>query len=95
MYNSWPWIYDAVSFEKKLNSAKINRKQLPVIIIQKFETIGRFSPPNPDYLSSEAKETYFHTNRTAVVMKQFLAKNKYVKDWTNDYFEIHIPSSAD
>ncbi|WP_115461665.1 glycosyltransferase family 39 protein [Winogradskyella aurantiaca] len=94
MYNSWPWIYDSLSFKKKLFSAQKNRDELPVILMQKFETIVKFSEPRPDYLSSTSENSYYHNNNIAAIMEDFLNKNNYSLSWSNNYFDIYIPPSS-
>ena len=90
MYNSWPWIYDEVSFKKKLETAQKNRDALPVVLVQKFETIGEFSAPQLNYLATDIDETYFHNNAIAELMTEFLVENDYKIAWSNDYFNIYI-----
>jgi hypothetical protein len=80
-----------VTFEKKLSRAQKQRIELPVVVVQKFETIGRFSDPKPDYLATDLQETYFHNNSIAKSMNSFLDAHNYKLVWTNTYFEIYIP----
>ena len=89
MYNSWPWIYDAKTFTKKLRTAEQERPVLPVVLVQKFETIGSFSEPQSNYLSESSVENYFHNNEIAKEMKDFLLRNNYRLVWTNPYFNIY------
>ena len=95
MYISWPWVYDSANFEKKLKKASKFRAERPVVVLQKFETIGAFSKPQQDYLSFDLEDSFFHTNKTAKVMGDFLIDNNYQMVWTNSYFEIHIPEGID
>ena len=93
MYNSWPWIYDSASFKKKLATAQRHRAELPVVLLQKFETIVKFSEPQQDYMSRNSKNTYYHNNNIAATMQNFLEENDYKLSWSNDYFDIYIPPS--
>lgn len=94
MYNSWPWIYDTLSFEKKLEQAAKKRLDLPVVVVQKFETIKRFSKPQKEYVSSTAEDNFFHNNKIAAMMNTFLKDHSYQKMWSNDYYDIYIPAGA-
>jgi hypothetical protein len=90
LYNSWPWIYDEVTFRKKLQKAE-QELELPVVVIQKFETIGAFSLPKEDYMSTHLENNYFHTNAVTAQMNAFLQTHQYQMDWSNSYYEIYIP----
>lgn len=94
MYNSWPWIYDQVTFEKKLRAAEENRDRLPIVIQQKFETIGRFSKPNLQYLSNDIEETYLHNNKISEVFISYLNRYDYKMVWSNSHFNIYKPKNT-
>ncbi|MCC1484090.1 glycosyltransferase family 39 protein [Winogradskyella immobilis] len=89
MYNSWPWIYDINTFDKKLYKAEKEIKTLPVVVVQKFETIVEFSEPKIDYMSSTTEDNYLHNNQITGAMNDFLLRNNYQIVWSNPYFNIY------
>ena len=89
MYNSWVWIYDYNSFEKKLLKAEQDINELPVVVQQKIETIYEFSEPIEDYMSENKKNTNFHSNERNAIMNSFLKRNNYEIVWSNAYFNIY------
>ncbi|WP_111684348.1 hypothetical protein [Winogradskyella tangerina] len=89
MYNSWVWIYDYNSFEKKLLKAEQEIDELPVVVQQKIETIYEFSEPIEDYMSETKENTNFHSNERNATMNSFLKRNNYEVVWSNAYFNIY------
>jgi len=94
MYQSWVWVYDGYSFKKQLKRAEKEIDSLPVVVLQKFQTIGSFSEPMDDYLSEYRKENYFFNSSRAVAMNSFLKRNNYVEVFTNNYFSILEPPKS-
>jgi hypothetical protein len=88
-YNPWIWIYDHVSYEKKIATAEKDIEVLPIVVQQKFTTIREFSVPMDDYLDEhkELSNTY-HPGR-AIVTNNFLEQHDYKLIWSNDYFNIY------
>lgn len=97
MYNSWVWIYDSHSFEKKLNQAEKEIKVYPIVVAQKFETTLDFSEPIPNYLDENLINTEGLINaydgRKNAFFNAFLTKNDYKIIWSNDYFNIYKTES--
>ena len=91
MGNSWVWVYDGVTFENKLKEAEANIKILPVIITQKFYTIGEFSEPIDDYFSETKEESYLYNSKRVKAMNDFLLRNQYEIVWENSFFNILKP----
>jgi hypothetical protein len=89
MYTSWVWVYDSSVFEKQLQKAEIEIANLPIIVRQKFETIGSFSPPLLDYMSESKQENYIYKRGRTKIMNNFLKRNKYQIIWSNPYFNIY------
>jgi len=89
VYNSWPFIYDYNSFEKKLKSAEQNLQLNPIVIQQKFSTILKFSEPRDDYMSTTIENSTFHNNKLTQVMNDFLKRNHYKIVWSNTHFNIY------
>lgn len=89
MYNPWPWIYDSYSFNKYLNRAEQNIEVLPIIVQQKFETIGYFSEPMLDYMYENKEDIYTYDKRRVIAMNAFIKKNDYKIIWSNPYFNIY------
>ena len=88
-YNPWPGIYDHNSFEKKIKKAENEIKELPIVLIQKFETIIDFSKPLPDYMISEKNHTILHGSKSIALMNSFLKRNNYQEVWSDSYFSIY------
>ncbi|MBC3844827.1 glycosyltransferase family 39 protein [Winogradskyella echinorum] len=91
MYISWVWVYDGVMFKKQLHRAEEEIGVLPVVVQQKFETIGTFSEPVLDYLSEEKEESYRYNKGRVIAMNDFLRRNHYEIVWSNPYFNIYKP----
>ena len=89
MYNPWVWIYDYNSFEKKLFKAEAEIAVLPIVVQQKFEVIGPFSEPIPDYMSTDKENSNSHSNERNAIMNSFLERNNYKIVWSNPYFNIY------
>lgn len=93
MFNSWVWIYDSQSFDKKLKQAEKRIKIYPIVVTQKFETILEFSKPIPNYLEENLTNTKgliiaYDTKKNAS-MNTFLNNNDYEIVWSNEYFNIY------
>ncbi|AEH01632.1 hypothetical protein [Lacinutrix sp. 5H-3-7-4] len=92
MYNSWVWVYDSYSFEKKISKAENEIKTYPIVVTQKFETTRRFSQPIPNYLAEDLTNTKGIINaydaKKNITMNRFLEQNEYEIVWSNAYFNI-------
>jgi len=93
MGNSWVWVYDSYTFERKLKQAESEIDALPLVVLQKFETIGGFSEPIKDYMDDTKEENYLYKRGRVKAMNAFLKRNHYVVVWSNDYFDILKPNS--
>nr|WP_262902548.1 glycosyltransferase family 39 protein [Winogradskyella sp. SM1960] len=89
MYISWVWVYDGVMFKKQLERAETEIDILPIVVQQKFETIGQFSTPDPYYMSESKEEDYRYNRNRVKAMNDFLERNNYKIVWSNDYFNIY------
>ncbi len=88
-YNPWLMIYDSHSFAEKLNKAEQTIDVYPIVVVQKFATIEKFSEPISNYLNEE-QEVGVHYNRArTVAMNTFLKTHDYEVVWYNDYFSIY------
>lgn len=92
MYNSWVWIYDSTTFEKKLNLAQNEIPELPVLIQQKFNVIWSFSEPIDGYLNTDLSTTDDLSKRDVIkknkILNTFIKNNNYQIVWSNNYFNI-------
>jgi hypothetical protein len=93
-YNPWPGIYDHYSFEKKINKAEQNIEVLPVVLIQKFNTIIDFSDPLPNYMVPEANDAILHGSKSIKIMNDFLERHDYKEVWSDNYFTIYKSSAS-
>jgi hypothetical protein len=94
-YNPWPGIYDYNSFEKKVLKAEIEIIKLPIVIVQKFETIIDFSEPLDAYMVPEKNNSLLHGSKSIETMNAFLVRNKYEVVWSNRYFNIYKSFGSD
>lgn len=88
MYNPWVWIYDDSSFKEKLSYAEHHIEGLPVVLLQKFNTIGTFSEPIPNYMDISSGHPFLYSEQRTSEMNDFLERNHYKEVWQNDYFSI-------
>jgi len=91
MYISWVWVYDSETFKKQINRAESEIEIWPVVLQQKFRTIGYFSEPVSDYMSESKEETYIYKQGRTKAMNGFLKRNNYEIVWSNAYFNILKP----
>lgn len=89
MYNPWPWIYDSYSFSKNLKRAEKEIEVLPVIVQQKFETIGSFGEPSIDYMSVDRTDGYTYSKGRMKAINNFIKNNEYEIVWSNKHFNIY------
>lgn len=88
-YNPWPGIYDHYSFKKKIEKAEAEIDELPIVVIQKFETIIDFSEPIPYYMVPEKNNSILHGSKSIELMNDFLKRNHYQEVWSDSYFSIY------
>jgi hypothetical protein len=93
MYTSWIWVYDSHKFEKQLKRAEREIEKRPIVVQQKFQTIGSFSAPMTDYMDPEKEESYLYKKGRVRAMNSFLKRNPYQLVWSNAYFNIFKAST--
>lgn len=87
--NPWLMIYDGYIFEKQLKNTLLTKKELPIVIQQKFYTVVNFSKPIDNYLS-QTKEDLFNSSRLRnKVMNLFLENHNYNVIFENTHFVIY------
>ena len=91
MYIPWIWVYDSGVFEDNIKRAEESQDKLPVVLLQKFNTLGKFSEPSTNYFSIPEKDTYVFKKRRIEAMQSFLARNNYEIIWSNTHFDILKP----
>ncbi|TLX76902.1 hypothetical protein E9993_04240 [Labilibacter sediminis] len=88
-YNPWTWAYDSYNFDQQLRRAEKEIEVLPIIFVQKFETIFEFSEPIENYLDESAEDTYLNRVHSHKSLKSFLSRNQYEVYWENEYYCIY------
>ena len=91
MYNPWVWIYDSANFKNKLEKAEREIAEKPVVVQQKFNTIGAFGDPVTDYMKENQPNSMRYNALRTKEMNDFLERNHYEIAWSNDYFVIYRP----
>lgn len=89
MYNPWVWVYDATSFKNKLLKAEKEIPVLPIIVQQRFNTLGEFSNPITGYLRESGADSYLFNRQRIAEMNSFIKRNNYKVVWSNSYFNIY------
>ncbi|WP_179344014.1 hypothetical protein [Winogradskyella ursingii] len=89
IYNPWPGIYDDYSLENKIKKAEKEISVMPTVVVQKFNTIIRFSEPIEDYMIPEKNNEVLHGSKSIALMNSFLQRNNYRIVWSNSYFNIY------
>lgn len=89
---SWVWVYDSHSFEREIRKSERMVETRPVVVMQKFITIGKFSEPITDYMSEDRADDYLWNSKRTGFMNQFLNRNGYQIVWSNSYFDILLPN---
>ena len=86
--NTWPWLYVPEQLNYELNYAQKKSNKLPVVILQKVNTLNSNWPQN--YMIKMKKTA--PENQRDSILNVFLENNSYTKVWENDAFEIRIPN---
>lgn len=86
-YNPWLYLYDKDLLREALSRAGRERQALPVVVLQKFKGLWIDWPDgySDDYMANDANKG------KNLLINRFLHKNKYLKIWTNGYYEIWLP----
>lgn len=89
MPNSWPWLYLPEYFKFELDNIGNQSNELPVIILQKVNTLSTDWPQNHnlEYLRSNPE-----IERDSI-LNEFMVINGYTKVWENIAFEIRVPDN--
>lgn len=87
VYNPWLYLYDKDLLEGALSRAGRERQDLPVVVLQKFKGLWIDWPDgySDDYMANNANKG------KNLLINSFLQKNKYLKVWTDGYYEIWLP----
>jgi hypothetical protein len=85
--NVWPWLYLPEQFDFELNNAVKKTNKLPVVILQKVNTLNSNWPQN--YMIKIQRTT--PENKRDSILNVFFENNAYTKVWENKAFEIRIP----
>lgn len=88
MYNPWPWLYDAKVFKAALDSSFRETGKIPVVIIQKVNTINSNWPENA---TKENYFTYTDNKERNEFLNDFLSTHHYKLAWENIAFKIMVP----
>lgn len=89
--NSWPYLYMAGVFKNELADAFTRTKILPVVVIQKINTVGDASNwPHPSSVYDD-EWNKLNEERNAY-LDDFLTMHNYQEVWNNRCFKIMIPA---
>jgi hypothetical protein len=88
LYNSWPWTFYPEIFKDVINKSVKDIPYLPVVILQKVNTLGTNWPDNPIYTKTENEK------ERGIVFTNFLNKYGYKKVWGNVAFDILLPGKS-
>lgn len=83
---SWPELLNAQLLNNKLSKCKSK----PIILRQKFNTIGNtWETPSPKFLLDYDSDNDFLTNDKLQVINNFIASNGYNIIWKNSHFALY------
>jgi hypothetical protein len=85
----YPWLYEAEFLNNELVYARKEKKNLPVVVMQKIKTIGDGSMWPEKTLPSDYFTWEENLGRNKY-MNEFLARNNYKEVWSDPYFKILI-----
>ncbi|MFZ4400521.1 MAG: hypothetical protein ACOYO1_10840 [Bacteroidales bacterium] len=88
LHDSWLIGINGNIFRDKLNRIKKEKNPLPMVVRQKFETIGEFGSPFAEYISDN-HESIMVSKEQSKLFNQFLVENKYKIIWENHYFILY------
>lgn len=87
--NTWPWLYLPEQFSYELTTAQQKSNKLPVVILQKVNTLASNWPMN---INNDRTKTAPEIQRDSI-MANFLKTNHYIQVWENNAFEIRVPNN--
>lgn len=85
--NSWPWLYVPEEFKSELANSITYARKLPVVVLQKMNTLDSDWPTNSLNYYQKSIPDYMRDS----IMYEFMKSNNYTKVWENKVFEIRIP----
>ncbi len=94
LYDSWLMSSAGLPLKLKIERAYRENRPLPLVIRQKFETIGHFGIPYDDYISDNRESTRYVSQEQTKLFNQFLLDNKYKVVWQNSHFILYKPQSS-
>jgi hypothetical protein len=92
--SSFPWLYETEIFKKELDRAKLEKKVLPVVIMQTIKTVDDGSKWPEETLKTDYSKWEMNLGRNKY-MNAFLADNNYKEVWSNQCFKIFIPVNSE
>jgi hypothetical protein len=91
LHNSWLTGLNKASFSRMVEGIAKGNRPLPIVIRQKFETIGEFSTPSDNYISDDRNSDLYVSQEQTRMFNQFLINNNYKAVWNNDHFVLYRP----
>lgn len=96
--NTKPFLHDSwlvgtgdALFLKKIERVKEEKNKLPLVIRQKFKTIGNFGKPSDEYISDNHLGDKYIGQKQTIIFNRFLKENNYRIIWENLYFVLYSP----
>lgn len=93
LYDSWLMSSASMPLKLKIERVYKENRPLPIVIRQKFETIGHFGNPSDEYISDKRKSTNYVSQEQTRIFNKFLIDNNYKIVWNNSYFNLYEPQS--
>jgi hypothetical protein len=91
LHSPYPWLYEAEIFKSELALARVEKKNLPIVVMQKIKTIGDGSKWPEQTLPTDYSQWDENQGRNKY-MNEFLTENNYIEVWTNGFFKILVPN---
>jgi hypothetical protein len=88
LYNSWLGGYPVGSFVRQLSRAEKQINVLPVLVIQKFNSLNEYLEPESEYFSEKREKTFLFNPNIVPILKEFIRKYNYEIVWSNEHFDI-------
>lgn len=94
-YLGGPWLIgmSGSNLSNRIERVKKIKKTLPLVIRQKFATIGGFGISSNQFLSSTKEGTPYFSQDQIRVFNNFLIENKYKIIWQNTHFNLYAPQN--
>jgi hypothetical protein len=94
LHDSWIIGSGSDLFLKKIERIKAEKNKLPVVIRQKFQTIGKFGTPSDEYISDNHIGDKYISQEQTKIFNRFLKENNYRIIWQNVYFVLYSPEQT-